>query len=145
MADFGNPAQQRKLLALLTDESRTGIPSRRYQALVRGVTNAYTDNRLAFLRPILDDPRPRVEPEAVQLVGDELVPYRYCDTAVARLCAIVNRYGVLGPPVWEESRRRFLQWFDERPDACRPGRVGEYQLELSREPANGVQDQDDYR
>ncbi len=145
VADFGDPDQQAELLALLSNEPHDGPPSPRYQAIVRGVTNAYTDNRLAFLRPILDDVRPRIEPEAVHLLGDRLVPYRYCDTAVARLCAIVNRYGVLGPSVWDESRRHFLQWFAEHPKACRPCRLGERQPSLSREPAESVQDRDDYR
>ena len=88
---------------------------------------------------------PRVEREAVYLLGDRLVPYRCCDTAVARLCAIVNLYGVLGPSVWEESRRQFLEWFAEHPEACRPCRLGECQPGLSREPAESVQDRDDYR
>src|SRR4030095_8837487 len=65
VADFGEPAKQRELLALLADEPYTSPPSPRYQAVVCGVTSAYTDNRIAFLRPVLDDERPRAEADGV--------------------------------------------------------------------------------
>jgi tyrosine-protein phosphatase SIW14 len=145
VADFGEPQQQRELLELLTSEPRSSAPTPRYQAIVCGVTNRYSDNRLAFLRPILDDERPRGEPDAVHQVGGRVQPYRYCDTAVARLCAIVDRYGVIGPSAWEQSRRQFCQWFADHPEACRPCRLGECRLDLPREPATSSRDQDDYR
>lgn len=43
-----------------------------------GVTNRYTPNRIAFLRPLLDDRRSRIGPSTNWR-------YRYCDTAVIRL------------------------------------------------------------
>lgn len=82
VADFGTPAEQRQLLELIEREPRTGVPSRRYHAVVEGVTNRYTRNRIAYLRPLLDDTRQRLDPAAAR--------YRYCDTAMARLSVIID-------------------------------------------------------
>ena len=82
VADFGTPEQQRQLLALLEEETKTGEPTPRYRAVVAGVTNRYTRNRIPYLLPLLSDLRPRPEPAARQ--------YRYADTAVARLTSIEN-------------------------------------------------------
>jgi hypothetical protein len=144
-ADFGDPAQQRELLDVLASEPREGVPSPRYQAIVRGVTNRYTPNRIAFLRPILNDERPRVEAEAVYQPRDVIVPYRYCDTAVARLATIVGLHGVVGPEHWEASRQSFLAWFAAHPEATRPARLGEVNGRFSRGPSCIVKDRDDYR
>jgi hypothetical protein len=145
VADFGEPAQQQELLALLTSEPRTDIPSARYQAIVRGVTNRYTANRIPFLRPILEDLRPRVEPEAEQRPGTEHEPYRYCDTAVARLCTILDRHSVVGPMDWEVSRQEFRRWLAEHEEACQPGRLGDPRFNFSREKKASGEDRDDYR
>jgi protein tyrosine/serine phosphatase len=145
VADFGSPAQQSELLALLAGEARRGPPSQRYQAVVRGVTNAYTDNRIAFLRPILDDTRRRVETDAVHKLDGAMRPYRYCDTAVARLCAIMDLHAVLGPAAWEESRQQWLRWFADHPEACQFGQVDQVHIDRPVEPAADVADQDDYR
>ena len=82
VADFGTTEQQAQLLELLEQEPHDGAPSRRYHAAVLGVTNRYTRNRVAFLRPLLDDTRPRLDPATAR--------YRYCDTAMARLSVIIN-------------------------------------------------------
>jgi hypothetical protein len=148
VADFGEPAQQQQLLALLASEPRAGAPSARYQAIVRGVTNRYTANRIPFLRPIIDDLRPRVEREAVyqpDKENQEYQPYRYCDTAVARLCTILDRHNVVGPTDWEASRQEFLRWFAEHEEVCQPGRLGDPRFNFSREKKASGEDRDDYR
>jgi hypothetical protein len=145
VADFGEPAQQRELLELLSSESRSIAVSPRYQALVRGVANRYTPNRVPFLRPILDDERPCVEAEAVHQPGDRFVPYRYCDTAVARLATIVDLHTVVGPGDWENSRKGFLAWFAAHPAAYRLARLGEAKSDFTRQPAKTAEDRDDYR
>lgn len=82
VADFGTPDQQRRLLALLESEPKTGAPSPRYHETVAGVMNRYTPNRVAYLRPLLEDRRPWLGPDAAG--------YRYCDAAVGHLAAIVD-------------------------------------------------------
>lgn len=146
VADLGEPRQQRILLDILRSEPRTGPPSPRYQAVARGVTNRFVPNRIAFLRPLLDDPRPRPEPAAVHEIGEQTRPYRYCDTAVARLCTILDLHSVIAPELWEQSRQLFLEWFAQHPDAVRPARLGESAAELGeRDRGAAVEDRDDYR
>lgn len=82
VADFGDPEHQLALLKLLSDEQKSATPSDRYRAVVAGVTNRYTANRIPYLDRILDDKRQRIEPGSSG--------YRYCDTAAARLSVIVN-------------------------------------------------------
>lgn len=118
IADFGTPEQQATLQKLLAEEIGADPPTPRYRALVRGVTNRYTPNRRAWLRMILDDQRPCVEPEAA--------PRRYCDVAMVRLAVIENQ----GFPwdktdqskivfSWDLGVQKALHWLDERPDALR--------------------------
>jgi hypothetical protein len=145
VADFGEPAQQRELLELLSNEPRGGAASPRYQAIVRGVTNRYTHNRIAFLRPILNDERPRTEPEAVHEPSGAPEPYRYCDTAVARLATIIDIHSVVAPAEWEKSRQAFRAWFKAHPAAARLNRLGEISSDFTRRPIEGVEDRDDYR
>lgn len=116
IADFGTPEQQEELLALLANEDLSQPPTARYQAVVAGVSNRYTPNRLAFLRPLLDDERPRAEPEAGR--------YRYCDTAVARLSVItgqnlVEYWGPDGGVLWDRGRQSALAWLAEHPEQAR--------------------------
>jgi tyrosine-protein phosphatase SIW14 len=105
VADFGSSDQQAALLELLVAEPKSGPVSERYAAIVRGVTNRYTGNRLAYLRPLLGDLRKRPEPEAVGL--------RYCDTAVARLTSIVDEtfYDRKQANSWDSGRDKALAWF----------------------------------
>ncbi len=118
VADFGSRDQREALLKLLMDEPKTAAPSPRYQAVAIGVTNRYTNNRLAYLRPLLGDRRvqPRHRSKPV---------YRYCDTAAARLASIVNQRLVsdLAPTtaLWDESRQAALDWFAEHPAELLPG------------------------
>lgn len=111
VADFGMPEDQEALLALLADEPLDGPPTPRYQALVVGVTNRYTLNRLPYLEPLLGDLRQRPEEAARQ--------YRYADTATARLSVILNRNMIEpgqvppGESLWERGRRLANTWFRE--------------------------------
>jgi len=106
IADFGRPEQQRRLLALIENESRTSRPTARYPAIVAGVTNRYTPNRLPYLRPLLEDDRRRPEASANR--------FRYCDTAVVRLSSIVDQNLLVSPHShedWEGGRQRARDWF----------------------------------
>jgi hypothetical protein len=145
IADFGDAEQQQALLNLLESEPRDRAPSLRYQAAVRGVTNRYTPNRIAFLKPLLADERLRVEAEAAQDVEGRRETYRYCDTAVARLCTILDLYPVYGPSLWEQSRQQFIAWFREHPQAAQPVRLGQSAVALDHMPHAAVEDRDDYR
>jgi tyrosine-protein phosphatase SIW14 len=102
VADLGTADQQSRLLEMLASEPRTGAPSPRYRALVAGVTNRYTENRIPYLVSLLDDERLRPEPDASR--------YRYCDTAVARLAATVDQ-DFYGPAQnWDRARALARQW-----------------------------------
>jgi hypothetical protein len=107
VADFGTREQQAQLLALLTDEPREGAVSPRYAALVAGVCNRYTINRVPYLRVLLNDRRGHVEPAARQ--------YRYCETAAARLSVIAdqNFVEVAGHQAdWPHAADRAKQWLE---------------------------------
>ena len=60
-----------------------GLHTERYSALVAGVSNRYTPNRIVYLAALLDDTRQRIEPHTGM--------YRYCDTGMARLTSIINQ------------------------------------------------------
>lgn len=109
VADFGQPEQQLALLRLLSTEQKTKTPTDRYCALVAGVTNRYTANRIPYLSPILDDERRRPEPQASN--------YRFCDTAAARLSVIVSANFVedaatpADPSAWQRAVSQARDWF----------------------------------
>lgn len=145
VADFGQPAQQSFLLQLLTREPLAGPPSPRYQALVQGVTGRYRANRIPYLLPILKDERPRVEPTAMQQVDGTTRHSRYCDTAVARLCTILDRWGVLAPSQWEDRRQLYLGYLAEHPEALRLTQLGKHPYDAQSDPAARIEDRDDYR
>lgn len=108
IADFGDDSKQQLLLNKLTAGTQTKEPTLRYEALVAGVTNRYTANRIAYLKPLLDDQRRRRSAAAAK--------YRYCDTAVARLSVIiddnlVDRAAPEGVSLWDNGRRLAGEWF----------------------------------
>jgi hypothetical protein len=111
VADFGTRDEQQRLLAILENESRDMPPSRKYQAVVIGVTNRYTANRIVYLQALLQDERPRPEPAASR--------YRYCDTAMARLSATVDtnlmEHGDAPPGIshWEYACQLARDWVRE--------------------------------
>jgi len=114
IADFGTPEEQQTLLDLLSD--RDSLARARYEAIVTGVTNRYTKNRLPYLRPLLDDQRNRTLPAARK--------YRYCDAAVARLSVIIDRNfveypGKDGGILWDRGRTEAKQWFADHPDEAK--------------------------
>ncbi len=117
VADFGPPAAQSKLLALLESGAREKEISPRYRALVDGATARYTRNRIAYLRPLVEDRRLRPEAAAEM--------YRYADTAVARLTSILDEdflpaRGPAGPEEWDEGVEAAQAWFAEHPEAAEP-------------------------
>ena len=121
IADFGTPAQQQQLLALLEAEPGAGAVTPRYRAVVSGVTNRYRRNRIAYLRPLLDDHRRRPERAAAN--------YRYADTAVARLTSILDQNFLdhakqFDRPVWDRAAEAAQKWFTEHPERARPGPLG---------------------
>jgi hypothetical protein len=118
IADFGTPDQQQLLLQLLESEAKTDPPSPRYAALVAGVTNRYTPNRVPYLRPLLADRRSRPEPHASQ--------YRYCDTAAARLVSIIDEplhNGLPDRAAWDQAVALCQHWLAEHPDSGRLSRL----------------------
>lgn len=143
IADFGDAEQQARLLSLLTDEPRTGTPSPRYAAAVVGVTNRYSENRIPYLRPLLDDLRFRPEPQATYRRDGRITPYRYCDTAVARLASITNENNIYAPSLWDTGRQFALQWFAEHPSAGQLTTLRRTRAFYLAMPA--AEDRDDYR
>lgn len=108
IADFGTIEQQSALIQRLEQASRTARVSPWYAAVVAGVTNRYTLNRLPFLLPLLDDERRRPEPDAAQ--------YRYCDTAVARIAVITDQASLGAFSTFarrDQSREACRRWFTE--------------------------------
>ena len=117
VADFGTPGQQDLLLRQLRESTGEPEPSPKHEALVAGVTNRYTENRIAYLHPLLDDTRRHRLAAAAK--------YRYRDTAVARLTSIVNQRfvpNVTQPDesAWNQGAEAALKWFAEHPEALTP-------------------------
>lgn len=113
VADFGAVDDQTTLLNLLEREIALPEVTPRYVAIVAGVTNRYTPNRLPYLRPMLNDTRQHIEATAVQ--------YRYCETAVARLASITDQEFFVCLPdrkIWDDSCRAAQYWFMHHPEAC---------------------------
>lgn len=112
VADFGTPADQARLVERLQQETQTAAPSEFYEALASGVTNRYTANRLPFLRPLLNDLRPRLDRRAAK--------YSYAATAVGRLAAITDGLKVdewLEADLDRAGRTAALDWLDRHPEA----------------------------
>lgn len=116
VADFGAPDQQRRLLELLHDADFERASPDRFDAVVDGVMNRYTPNRIAYLRPLLDNEACHLRPGARQC--------RYCDTAVTRLSAIVDEnfpdaIPGWGIDAWNNGRKTARAWLEAHPDDCR--------------------------
>jgi hypothetical protein len=111
VADFGKTPEQELLLELLeVDRNKT----ERYEAMVLGVLNRYTPNRIPYLKPLLDDTRPRPDPALAGL--------RYCDTAFVRLAAITDALPVSSWPLEsmrEQGQATALKWLDANKEATR--------------------------
>jgi tyrosine-protein phosphatase SIW14 len=118
IADFGTPEQQERLLDVMWQEVRTPKVSPRYAALVQGVTNRYTRNRIAYLIPILADARMRPE--------ETVKGRRYYETAVARLQSITDV--VMLPRgedrnIWPVGRKVAIAWLEEHDQFAAPSRL----------------------
>ena len=112
IADFGTPQQQQQLIDLLTAGAQQTTTTPRDEAIIAGVTNRYTPNRLAFLKPLLADQRHYLTPAASML--------RYCDTAVLRMAAILDEPLMPKKPDyngadWDGGCKLAQQWFDKHP------------------------------
>jgi tyrosine-protein phosphatase SIW14 len=112
VADFGSAAQQQELLSLLGDAEYQQASAERFDAVVDGVTNRYTPNRITFLRPLLDNEARHLRAGTTQ--------YRYCDTAVARLSAIVDENFPDAAPgwgidAWNNGRVAARKWLAAHP------------------------------
>ena len=115
VADFGSPDEQQRLLSLLANVNYQQASVDRFDAVVDGVANRYTPNRMAFLRPLLDNDHHHRRQGATQC--------RYCDTAVARLSAIVDEnFPDMTPPCaidpWDNGRIAAQRWLDAHPAEC---------------------------
>jgi tyrosine-protein phosphatase SIW14 len=120
IADFGDPRQQARLLELLASQDLPRMSHERFDAVVAGVTNRYTTNRIAFLRPLVEQEAHYARQGAQQ--------YRYCDTAVARLSTIIDRNLpdmtlVAGKEGWELARQLARDWFAGLPAEARLARL----------------------
>jgi len=114
LADHAPRHVQARLWLALKEEMQRPGPTPRYQALVAGLTNRYRPTRLPYLKLLLEDHRPRPEPEAAGAC--------YADTAVARTAAIVQvdfmgRRGRVGRQEWDQAIQRAKQWFADHPEA----------------------------
>lgn len=120
VADFGTREQQRELLALLGDEAYQRSAPERFDAVVDGVANRYTPNRVVYLRPLLDSESHHRRAGARQC--------RYCDTAVARLSAIFDENFPDADPRWEinpwnNGRAAARKWLAAHPAECQLSRL----------------------
>jgi tyrosine-protein phosphatase SIW14 len=116
IADFGTPDEQQRLLHHLTDSAFQQASAERFDAVVDGVTNRYTPNRIAYLRPLLDNETLHLRQGVRQC--------RYCDTAVARLSAIADENFPDAVPgwgieAWNNGRVAARAWLDAHPDDSR--------------------------
>jgi len=112
IADFGSPAEQQKLLELLSDRQLPRTDAERFDAIAAGAMNRYTPNRAAFLRPLLEQEAFHLAPGARQC--------RYCDTAVARLSSILDvnlpaSAPASGLDAWNYGRQLARDWFAAHP------------------------------
>ncbi len=137
IADFGTPEQQQDLLQRMVVGGQEATVSPRYDALVSGVANRYTLNRIAFLEPLLSDKRPIPRPGAGGC--------RYCDLAIVRLAAITDQRLLRGgsqPQAddWERGRMLARQWLSDHADAARLCRLqpptGHTQLHADSTPTS---------
>jgi hypothetical protein len=122
VADFGSPEEQEKLLSLLRLGINEREPTPEFCALVGGIANRYTGNRIPFLAVLLDDRR------TVPDTGN--VGLRFCDLAIAHLSAILDErlINVGAYPTaadWEQARERTKAWLNDHPQIARMSRLVE--------------------
>jgi hypothetical protein len=112
IADFGALGEQQRLLSKLGDAAYQRSLPERFDAIAAGAMNRFTPNRIAFLRPLLEN-------ESCHLTaGAERC--RYCDTAVARLSSMIDQNltyvtPAIGIEAWNHARQAARQWFAHHP------------------------------
>jgi tyrosine-protein phosphatase SIW14 len=120
IADFGTAEDQQQLLDLLRKHATSPIDVDMFSALVAGVSNRYTGNRIPFLAALLDNT------DLVPNTGSERV--RFCDMAVAHLSAIVDErlINVGSAPTladWDAARERAKSWLSTHAALAQARRV----------------------
>jgi tyrosine-protein phosphatase SIW14 len=112
IADYGSPAMQKALADLVrTEAERAGEPTPLYETVVSALTSRYTRNRIAFLRPVLEDVRSRI--------GANTAPYRYCDSVVYFIGTITDQFPLLA---WSyekqpsQGQAYAQKWYTENAD-----------------------------
>lgn len=112
VADFGQVVHQQQILSELQRE-QSETHDDRYFALVRGIGDRFTPNRLPYLRALLTNRH--------EIPGSDAGGFRYCDLAVARLTAIVNERFVdeMRPleTMWNRAVTKADQWFQDNSEA----------------------------
>jgi hypothetical protein len=116
VADFGAPDEQRALIDRLATDVRAGqAVTPAYAALVAGIANRYTPNRVAFLAPLLDDQRACADPDAGGI--------RYCDLALVRLAAMTDQPFFVGTTIdrqaWDQACMAAQHWLSDHPQSLR--------------------------
>lgn len=114
-ADYGSRATQESLENLVRAEAETsGAPSSLYEAVVSGLMNRYTRNRIPFLRSVVEDVRLRT--------GRNVTEYRYCDSAAFFIGTITDRFPML---TWSNEKHLSQgqtyarRWFAENADGLK--------------------------
>jgi hypothetical protein len=103
--------------------------------MVAGISNRYTYNRLAYLRPVLEDERLHIEPGAEQC--------RYCYVALVRLAAITDQRWIIGFPErqhWDYARTKAREWLTAHPEELR---LTQLRLPAGNNPVIASEERDD--
>ena len=114
IADYGSPQEQQFLADIvrgLAEANAAATPF--YDAVVRGLTNRFTRNRLAFLRPLVDDVRPRIDPAMAR--------YRYCDSLLYFITSVTDEIPCMmwSPEVArQQGPQAVRRWYAENPAAA---------------------------
>jgi tyrosine-protein phosphatase SIW14 len=114
IADYGSPQEQQFLASIVRDLAEANAAATPfYEAVVRGLTSRYTKNRLAFLRPLVDDVRPRID--------SAMARYRYCDSLLYFITSVTDEIPCMmwSPEVVrQEGPQAVRRWYAENPAAA---------------------------
>jgi tyrosine-protein phosphatase SIW14 len=114
IADYGSPQEQQFLADIVRDLAEANAPATPfYEAVVRGLTSRFTRNRLAFLRPLVDDVRPRIDPAMAR--------YRYCDSLLYFITSVTDEIPCMmwSPDVArQQGPQAVRRWYAENPAAA---------------------------
>lgn len=114
-ADYGSPSMQKTLAELVRVEAeRSGEPSPLYELIVSGLMNRYTQNRISFLRPVVEDVRSRI--------GPNVTAYRYCDSVAYFMGTITDEFPMLtwaNHPHLADGQTFARRWFAENANSLK--------------------------